>query len=918
MATRSGRRIHSSFGNNDEPDIEQIAIKSERKTRIKRRKDNCDESNAMLNATAHYVRYPGDEATTYDTNVIKSTRKLRRHTLKEHNVLATNTGNDDDNVDVEKPKHTRRNKKFIKESVDDTAESNLLVVNGTEFPKQKVKKIKKKKQSIIVEPIENYEEAVKENVPKTKKKSKRRRNLKQPGLCKEEDVIEDNLKNSTLNKSNMSVDSFHSAASSPESLKPNGITVKVVEDAVSAKNADTLHRSGKKSLTPKVHKRKISITTKDLDDCEVEYIDKATITKRKSSRNRKSIDQTIEVIKPSYIDNNANSCSKNSVNTFVISDLNTNCTSEKTNKRLCSIFQNTTIEEPSYQPDSATGDSNVRTDSTFDKSNTEMNCTFEKSNQNLNRTFEKPSDDYKSDRTYINTIAEMSVPISSSERKSLNALKHDMSYSKRSLNSTFEKRSDKPKPNKTKSLDTTFDRESSGGSNSTFDIVQNNSNDKPDSVNLTFDKSTNDSHISINSDDSRTENIINTTPQLVESSMEVSNIQNSPICQQPRASMENIKDVPITPLKREGTYTKESPTVEALKTQEPNTPKLKEARLSIDKTPNRRKSLPSPGHTPFPGSKSSEKSQTVLNLTHSIEKSLPRASLADPIPRTTKVMFCSPVNNTAIASQIKRKVIKSNLKGSNKSFVFDESLSDTRRPTTRKRSYTQSDAEDSRTKRSKIGEEMQQSVDRLSRPRTVSAAAKLSEPSTPLKKAGTPSKAKVARTKLPNFAALHQKRFEKMESLDECQERKARRARQLLTPTGSVNILERISPKDKAADSPKRSQAKETKKHTLASLNPGYTRFGFKMNCEANPFSVSGKGAEPTAKGGPHGLTRQATLPSLVGATSLRREAAKQAVMREKSFTGKRDVTRKENRTVIKGVRTNRRFELQMKMRNIN
>lgn len=65
-------------------------------------------------------------------------------------------------------------------------------------------------------------------------------------------------------------------------------------------------------------------------------------------------------------------------------------------------------------------------------------------------------------------------------------------------------------------------------------------------------------------------------------------------------------------------------------------------------------------------------------------------------------------------------------------------------------------------------------------------------------------------------------------------------------------------------------------------------------------------------------LKRQVTLPSLAGASNLRKEIAKQAVMREKSFIEKRHTNRDENRTVIKGVRTNRRFELQMKMRNIN
>ena len=85
---------------------------------------------------------------------------------------------------------------------------------------------------------------------------------------------------------------------------------------------------------------------------------------------------------------------------------------------------------------------------------------------------------------------------------------------------------------------------------------------------------------------------------------------------------------------------------------------------------------------------------------------------------------------------------------------------------------------------------------------------------------------------------------------------------------------------------------------------------------DVNPFSFpKNTEVKPTK---PTVLKRQATLPSLAGTTNMRRNLAKQTIMREKSFTEKRNVDRKENRTVIKGVRTNRRFELQMKMRNIN
>nr|BAM18473.1 unknown unsecreted protein [Papilio xuthus] len=81
------------------------------------------------------------------------------------------------------------------------------------------------------------------------------------------------------------------------------------------------------------------------------------------------------------------------------------------------------------------------------------------------------------------------------------------------------------------------------------------------------------------------------------------------------------------------------------------------------------------------------------------------------------------------------------------------------------------------------------------------------------------------------------------------------------------------------------------------------------MNTTVNPFSVPNK--EDKAN-------ESKLLPSRTGATTSRREAAKQTVMREKSFTERNSAKRNESRTFIKGVRTNRRFQLQMQMRNVN
>lgn len=98
------------------------------------------------------------------------------------------------------------------------------------------------------------------------------------------------------------------------------------------------------------------------------------------------------------------------------------------------------------------------------------------------------------------------------------------------------------------------------------------------------------------------------------------------------------------------------------------------------------------------------------------------------------------------------------------------------------------------------------------------------------------------------------------------------------------------------------------------------------MNYDVNPFSVPPKIENPSKKVDQNrdkfiGLKRQLTQPSLNGETSQRRMIAKQTVLKEKSsnlLREKRDMTRNETRTIIKGVRTNRRFELQMKSRNMN
>lgn len=176
--------------------------------------------------------------------------------------------------------------------------------------------------------------------------------------------------------------------------------------------------------------------------------------------------------------------------------------------------------------------------------------------------------------------------------------------------------------------------------NETFEKSSKSSLISSDGSTQNIDKSLNNtSNISITSDES--ENIVNTTPVLIESSID-----------------ETLNNTLHTPLKREGTFTKDS----AVPTEQ------KSSKLTSI-TPEKQVSLPSAGCTPFHISGSRNKS--MMNVTRSLEKD--KTLSVDPVPRVTKVMFCSPTFDPVAASHQKKKIIKSNLKGSNKSFVYEES-----------------------------------------------------------------------------------------------------------------------------------------------------------------------------------------------------------------------------------------------------
>ncbi|XP_045453222.1 uncharacterized protein LOC123662423 [Melitaea cinxia] len=963
MSTRSGKRIHSIANENVENIFES---KSDRNTRSKRQKIEND-LPFTEKKRKNYVRYPSEENVANIEKIAPSVPKLRRHTLKEQNILATDS---ETSNDERKTVRSTRRTKINEEELENT-ETKVEKV-ATE------KKQKGKKKS--VKPIVTEENN--ENIPQikiSKKKSNKKKSKKKSNSIVVEE-IHDNVDNKNLNNSKASNDSFHSAPGSPTSIPS-------AEEPSSGISDNKLRKNKKHDivesniLAEKTNrKRKITIEMEcdanndDIKDDSNQKLlsnpDHKSITNQANVSNEKAqekdeFNESIEISfknkkranKKSKRDKTDASFEIDNANEELITSKLNNTDTKHSSPRIATNF-NTTFDKESCQSDidvikiTSSASKNKRKSSI-------KNSTYDKidnqSIMNLDVTFEKESQSKAENFLASNTTAELKD--SSNSKDSFiqnNTITLNNTYDKNSkteiiansLNTTFDK------PTK---LDTTFDKNLKKDS---IDQSQMNpqakssliSSDTTESstINITDDNS----HVSLTSDESKTENILNTTPVLIESSMDDSSVVNNELTTETKKTplkrqgtfTEITKDSPlnrgketkpITPLKRDITFTESDITpkkntpdskhnprrssintpqsTKKISTTKPETPLKREGTFTKDSpdvtmspklknqlTP-RRKSLPSPGCTPFPHSKSSSKEKSVLNLTRSIEKSR-RSSVADVPPRMTKVMFCSPVNNPVVVSQMKGKVIKSNLKGSNKSFIFDDSDC---RPA-RKRSHTHSEADGERTAQLR-------SAQRLSRSRTASATARLQDTS-PAKK---PTK-EARRTKLPNFAALHKKQFARMESLDECVMRKAKRAKLLLTPNTASKTL-RTSPKDihpqNSKEVPADPQKKETPKSKQPEPNPGFTRFGFKLNLDVNPFSIPPKNEVKEKQAV---LKRQVTLPSLAGATNLRREIAKQAVMREKSFTEKRYTNRDENRTVIKGVRTNRRFELQMKMRNIN
>lgn len=711
------RNNYVTYPTDDENSVESsdtcdAAVKHRRLTRRNALKEQNIEIPQTENIEIH-------NNATKQIRVTRRTRKLTEDDLQiEENVESVNK---QDSVLVKnvKPKKSKKNKNLHVEDINNVTEPVVVKKN----PK---KKKGKKSNSLISELTVSDEENIADNInlspdsfhsalnsPTGKvhvnnhNKSKKYRkissssNITNDSLTKKQDKKKEEKKEFTETKDTTdganeslteTTDSFvfHKGSMVNKTLTfHNSCTENLSDEQVSDKETFHTSKTRKSSIihatyekdnvarTPdgvKFNDSKLQkITPNDKNDTSIVKINRTFEMDQDASphllnNNRKSgiINTTFEKI-DAYLSQNSSemlSINKLSKQNVVSIQDNLNSLSRLSTKL------NSTFDKPSATPN--------KLNSTFDlvnnitplcspnkkRKSTVLNTTFEKDEKTIPKTLEESRK--RSSSAQINKNGETTD--SNSRNSVLNNTfelenpKESSTFHGNTLNKSTKKNLSLSHFDKDPKIDTTFEKDS----NSSLISSDGSKSQDISRITITSDESINqdvkktDDDISddsnpdldqISDDVPSKEVIMNTTPYIIESSMDET---------LPNAEKSPIKE-PVTPLKREGTFTKDTP--EVLSTNPAMVGALK-------MTPNKRMSLPSPGCTPFPV-RSSSKGLVTLNVTRSIEKKI-GSSLAEPVPRTTRVMFCSPVNDLAVATHQKRKVIKSNLKGSKKSFIFQD------------------------------------------------------------------------------------------------------------------------------------------------------------------------------------------------------------------------------------------------------
>lgn len=198
---------------------------------------------------------------------------------------------------------------------------------------------------------------------------------------------------------------------------------------------------------------------------------------------------------------------------------------------------------------------------------------------------------------------------------------------------------------------------------------------------------------------------------------------------------------------------------------------------------------------------------------------------------------------------------------------------------------------------------------------------------------------KIVRTKIPNFALIHQRAFDKLENIKEMSERKAARAKLLLSgyKPPSENIAKASTKRKELKFSPTRPNIsiKESNNKGVNKLNVSVTKIS-KMSPSKSNLKVANKENKLTSlEKKKEALKAKSQIPNLklpntiisekkgftrfgfkIGAQSVKKTTKDEQVKAVANKTKVMKNTVEERRNIIQGVRSNRRFELIMKMRN--
>ncbi|EDW51109.1 uncharacterized protein LOC6619616 [Drosophila sechellia] len=189
----------------------------------------------------------------------------------------------------------------------------------------------------------------------------------------------------------------------------------------------------------------------------------------------------------------------------------------------------------------------------------------------------------------------------------------------------------------------------------------------------------------------------------------------------------------------------------------------------------------------------------------------------------------------------------------------------------------------------------------------------------PLNKTITPSKVN-KRTKMPNFAAMHERQFAKMESLVDHVERKAERAKVLTNsvqkqvPGSTAKKLQSTSSVEDRARPRAMKKIDMTADRTLVMDHPSD-----KQNSSRLPLKATAPASNVAPK--PVFNLSTSTVKTFNATFSSRpadshdNKLAERRQRRIEMFKGRTNKDQKEKGEFIRGVRLNRRFELQMQHR---